>query len=160
MTHRIPILIMLACPLLLTAPAVSMADDESNPGARKCIPTRRLTTTSVIDDRNVLFHMIGKTVYRNILPDQCKGLADKGFTYGSLAGSLCNFDTIRVMEGAHSGFGRLCRLGDFYKVTDDDIPEIVALLNRRPAAKQLPSAEVEEVAVETETETESDSDPK
>ena len=150
MTKQTPLLILLACPLFLAAPVLSMAEEVDNPGMRKCISTRRLTNTAVIDDRNVLFYMIGKTVYRNILPDQCKGLAGKAFTYGSLAGSLCNFDTIRVMEGGHSGFGPLCRLGNFHEVTDDDIPEIIALLNRKPAARKLPSAEIEEVAVETD----------
>ena len=152
MSKTICLLILLAFPALLTAPATSMAEDEANPGARKCIPTRRLTNTAVIDDRNILFYMIGKTVYRNILPDQCRGLAKKGFAYGNLAGSLCNFDTIRVIEGSQSGFGRLCRLGNFYEVTDDDIPEIVALLNKRPAPKKLPSADVEEVTVKTDPE--------
>jgi hypothetical protein len=149
MTTKIQLLVLLACPLLLTAPALSMAEEIDKPGARKCIPTRRLTSTAVIDDRNVLFYMIGKTVYRNILPDQCKGLTSKAFTYASMAGSLCNFDTIRVIKGGHSGYGPLCRLGNFYAVTDDDIPEIIALLNKKPAAKQLPSAEVEEVTVKT-----------
>jgi len=149
-------LILTLCPLLLAAPVATIAEEYLNPNTRKCIPTRTLTTTSVIDDRNVLFYMIGKKVYRNILPKQCTGLLGNSFDYGNLAGSLCKFDTIRVIDGGRGTYGKVCRLGDFHEVTAEDIPEIAALVNKRPSAKKLPSAEVEDVAVEVNA----DNDPQ
>ncbi len=141
-------LILSLCALLLAAPVTSVAEENLDPNTRKCIPTRTLTSTSVIDDRNVLFYMIGKKVYRNILPKQCSGLLGNSFDYGNLAGSLCKFDTIRVIDGGRGTYGKVCRLGDFHEVTAEDIPEIAALVNKRPSARKLPSAEVEDISTE------------
>lgn len=125
-------------------------DDDEDRGPRKCIPTRKLTSTAVIDERNILFIMIGKTIYHNILPKQCRGLGRQGFTYGNLAGSLCNLDTIQIIQSPHGTLGRLCRLGDFHPVTNEELPALVNGILKPPTSSPLPSADVEEVSGEND----------
>ena len=145
------ILILLACLLVLPAAVPSMADEVKAENARNCITTRRLKGTAVIDDRNILFFMIGKTVFHNILPKQCKGLTQSGtFLYHTTAGSLCNLDTIRLLAGNDGLDGKSCRLGYFLRITEADIPAIVAGPGSPPETAPLPPAEVEDIDVESD----------
>ena len=68
MTMRIYTLILLACLLNHSAAGSSLADEVKVESARKCINTRIVKRTEVVDDLNILFFMRGKTVYLNILP--------------------------------------------------------------------------------------------
>ncbi len=98
-----------------------------------------------MDDLNILFYTTGKKIYRNILPRQCNGLARSGrFSYTTLSGSLCNFDTIRIMDdyGMH---GRSCRLGSFYRVAEEDIAALYGEQNKPIAITPPAPAEVEEI---------------
>jgi hypothetical protein len=108
-----------------------------------------LTGTRVADDQNVFFVMIGRTVYHNRLQNQCKGLSRTGnFSYGTLAGSMCAFDAIQVIDG-FGELGRTCLLGEFHKVTGDDI---LAIIEGPPTAptEPLPPAEVEDIDSESD----------
>lgn len=150
MTKYTYILISLVCMFNLLAAAPSMAKDNQIEGSRGCVATRALKNTEVVDDQIVLFYMRGKTVYLNVLPEQCKGLYQYGrFTYTTLSGSLCHFDTIRVLVGG--GYpGRSCRLGNFYLIDKEDIPAIIASRYRPAAPGPLAPADVEEIFSETE----------
>lgn len=150
MTKQISMLIVLACLINLSTADSSMADELMEEGVRKCITTRTLKSTAVIDDWNILFMKAGNTIYHNILPRRCKGLSKyRQFTYTTLSGSLCNFDNIQIPDD-HSRNGRFCRLGVFYEVTIEDIPDIVKSLYgptvTRP--KPQPPARTEEIIVE------------
>ena len=150
MTKQLSILAVLVCLISLSAANSSMADTPTDENVRKCISTRTITSTAVVNDNNVLFMKAGKTIYHNILPQRCKGLSKyRQFSYTTLSGSLCNFDNIQIMDD-HGQQGRFCRLGYFYEVTIDDIPDIVNSLygptNTQPQPQ--PPADTEEIIVE------------
>jgi len=153
MTRQTNVFILLACLLNLLAAVSSMADEVRDESARKCISARNLTSTVVVDDRNVLFFMIGKTIYHNILPKRCAGLARSGsFHYSRFAGRLCSFDPIRKYNIDGSLSARSCLLGDFHPVTKEDLPAIIEGPHKPPRSRPLPSSEVEEVTVESDVE--------
>lgn len=136
----------LAASMVMPSAQPAFADDEKPEGARNCVTTRHLKTTAVIDDRNVLFVMVGNRIFHNRLPRQCSGLAREGrFTYGTLAGSVCRHDTIRVLQ-AQSGFqGAACSLGYFYPVPEDELQSLVEGLRGPITVDRPPAAEVEEI---------------
>ncbi len=153
MTKRIYMLILLACLLNLSAAGSSLADEVKVESARKCINTRIVKRTEVVDDLNILFFMRGKTVYLNILPRQCRGLSrDRRFSFRTSLGRLCNLDRIRILN--ESGFGlqegKSCRLGYFHPITKEDIPEIIEGMHKLPESVPLPPAEIEDITVETD----------
>ena len=132
---------------------------------RSCISLRSLRRTEVIDDRNVLFRMRGRTVYHNILPNQCGGLGrEKRFSYDSTFGRLCQGDLIRVLYsdsfgtfGMREGAG--CRVGAFHKITQEDAKALKEGPVRAPASSvPLPMPAPQEVG--TATEEPEDSDPE
>ncbi len=113
-------------------------------GAVKCVQIRSIGTTDIIDDRTIVFHMRGRDVYLNRLPNRCPGLkiAD-AFGYETSLSVLCNVDIIRVLRNFggrfHSGAG--CGLGMFEPTTKEEI----ALLKERPVepAEKAVAAEIE-----------------
>ena len=148
MTKQFFMLILVAGLLILSAAVSSMADEVKFEGARKCITTRTLKSTAVVDDLNILFIKKGKTIYHNILPRQCQGLSQtRSFSYSTLSGSLCNFDTIQVLD-RHGRHGRSCRLGYFYTITIEDVPGIIEMSRRPLEAEPQPPATAEEIIVE------------
>ena len=150
MTRQISMLIVLACLINLSTAVSSMADELMEEGVRKCITTRTLKSTAVINDRNILFMKAGRTIYHNILPQQCKGLSKyRQFSYTTLSGSLCNFDNIQIVDD-HGRQGRFCRLGVFHEVTIEDIPDIVKSLYgpTETQSPPQPPAKMEEIIVE------------
>lgn len=150
MTKQIFMLIVLACLVNLSTGVSSMADELTDESVRTCISTRTVKSTAVVDDRNILFMKVGKTIYHNILPQRCEGLSKyRQFSYTTLSGTLCNFDSIQITDD-HGRQGRFCRLGVFYEVTIEDIPDIVKSLYR-PTESQpppQPPAKMEEIIVE------------
>ena len=149
-------LIVIACLLNLSVAVSSMADEVKYENARSCILTRTLKSTAVVDDRNVLFIKKGNTIYHNILPRQCKGLSRyKQFSYRTTAGSLCNFDTIRVLDG-HGFESRSCRLGYFYEISTEDLRTLVEMSRRPPEPEPQPPDKEEEIIKPEEIITESD----
>jgi len=151
MTKQIYMLPVLACLLILAAGVPSIADEVMGENSQKCISTRTLTGTRIVDDQNVLFFRTGKTVYHNVLPKQCKGLAHYGmFSYGTLAGSICERDTIRIVDSNNNMPGRACTLGYFYKITKEDIPAIYERRYRPVEPKPVSPAEPEDVTEKIE----------
>jgi len=150
MTKRSYESILLGSVLAFATTVPSMAEEEALEApiedARSCLTTRSFRKTTVVDDLNILFYTTGRKIYRNILPRQCNGLARNGrFSYTTLSGSLCNFDTIRVMDdrGMH---GRSCRLGSFYRVTEADIAVLYGAQNKPIVTTAPAPAEVEEIS--------------
>lgn len=146
-------LLWIAVAGLTSAPLAgpALADEVRNQDSRNCIPTRRLKNTAVIDDKNILFVMLGKTFYHNVLPRQCTGLAREGrFTYGTLAGNLCRHDTIRVLFAGSDMGGRTCSLGHFYKVEEEDLRALVEGFRGPITTQAPPAADVEEIGADAE----------
>lgn len=141
-------LILWACLLNVPAADLSLADEVNDESVRRCIPYGKLTSVAVIDDRNVLFFMIGKPIYHNILLQNCIGLAQSGrFSYSPFAGAVCAFDQIRLVG---SLLGRSCQLGYFYRVTKEDLPAIIEGPQGPLKPRPLPSAKVEEISTESD----------
>ena len=134
--------------LVLTwaVPAVAQEEepvytDESS----QCIDVRRIRSTDIIDDKNILFHMTGNVVYHNILPRQCSGLArEDRFSYKVSINRLCRLDSIAVLySSGPSGMreGNRCGLGLFHKITKEDAKAFKEHLKRGPEAAPLPMPE-------------------
>lgn len=84
-------------------------DRAPTPVVRHCISVARIKQTEVVNDRIILFHMLGGRTLKNELPKRCAGLGlDRGFAYAPSADKLCNVDVIRVI-----GSGSVCPLGKF-----------------------------------------------
>ena len=49
-------------------------NDEINREGQRCIDTRRLRDTYIVDDSSILFYMYGGDIYRNFLRRECFGL--------------------------------------------------------------------------------------
>lgn len=88
-----------------------------------CISLRRVDSTTVVDDRTILFYMRGGDLaYVNELSRDCLRLEREGrFSYQSRTGRLCSSDTITVVEsfGARFQDGATCPLGQFAPLTQD-----------------------------------------
>lgn len=91
------------------------ADEAFDERAREdCVPLRRIDTTSVIDDRTVLFYMRGGEIYENRLDRACPRLDRAGrFSYRVSTGRLCHNDMITVFDPFDPAPGVTCGLGDF-----------------------------------------------
>jgi hypothetical protein len=159
MYKPIRILSMMCVALSGAIPAVAQDDEpEIKEDVRNCINLRTLRRTDVIDDRTVLFYMRGRTVYLNMLPRQCGGLAREGrFSYTTSIGSLCSQDSIRVLYGSAYGLGEgnRCKLGMFQKITREDAKALKDTPLNAPAANPLPMPPPQEVGTE-ESDPESD----
>jgi hypothetical protein len=90
-------------PPVVTGPAVS------------CIYLRNIRGTQVLDDQTIDFHMAGKKVFRNTLPNRCPQLGfQRAFVYQTSISQLCSVDTITVIvQGGGPMMGATCGLGKF-----------------------------------------------
>ena len=91
--------------------------------AERCISLTRIRSTEILNERNILFVMRGKQVYRNVLPRRCPGLRrNQTFSYRASQGRLCDNDLITIVD--NPGFGQIpgpsCAIGKFYPITDDE----------------------------------------
>lgn len=150
MTRRLITLMISACLAGLPGAGPSMADEVEDNGAQKCIRARQLKSNVVLDDSNILFFMVGNSVYHNTLPKQCKGLFKyKTFIFERTAGRLCEFDQIEV-HGFTTTVGRTCRLGKFRPIKPNEIRPLIEKLHAGPTPKPLDPAEVEDVTEEAD----------
>ena len=157
MTKRLHLFILLANLPALLIVTPSLADeveyDTGDIDSVKCIRVRSLRSTKIVDDRNVIFFMLGNKTYLNVLPRQCHGLARQGrFGYETRTGSLCNLDTIQVLYQGGIGLesGISCRIGLFHPISKEDAD---ALLNRSDEplrAEPIPLPDPEEISGEDE----------
>jgi len=141
----VSVLFAFLCPAVTNAQEEEDEDtvypvDESVP-SQKCIRPRLIRATEVIDDRNILFYLRGKQVFRNVLPRRCRGLERGGaFSYNSRYGRLCSVDSINVLGPTGYGLedGRLCGLGVFYPMNEAEVKAI-----------RLEAARLDELGLET-----------
>ena len=144
--------------LALLNTGLSAADEEEEKrekpeNAVSCINVSRIRSTKIVDDSSIIFDMRGRTIYLNILPRQCRGLAREGrFSYRSSSGSLCHLDSIRILYGTATGIreGASCGLGYFQEVTEEDLELILEREPPPPQAEPLPPAEPEDMSKETD----------
>jgi hypothetical protein len=125
--------------------------EDDGVDVHQCINLRTIRRTDIVDDRNVLFYMHGDTVYHNILPRQCHGLArENRFSYTTTIGRLCSLDTIRVLYDGAFGLqqGAGCTLGTFHKITREDAKALKETPVNQPTANPLPMPEPQEVGAE------------
>jgi hypothetical protein len=126
-------------------------DDANN---RRCLSIRRIRSTRIIDDRNMLFYTPGRVVYHNILRQPCNSLEREGrFSYQVTTGSLCSGDMIFVLhDDAFNGFrrGNACSLGIFHEITREDATALIEGKDARIEAVPLPMPEPEEIGSDKE----------
>ena len=135
--------------------SIDVTDGEKVGDAmRSCVTLRALRRTEIIDDRNILFRMRGRTIYHNILPRQCGGLArEDRFSYDSSMGRLCRGDMIRVLHSDSFGTygmreGVACRLGAFHKISQEDAQALREAPVRQPSNIPLPMPSPQEVGAD------------
>ena len=137
------------------APVAAQEEEPVVDGdTRRCLSTRRIRRTRIIDDRNILFYMPGKVVYHNILRQPCNGLEREGrFSYKTSAGSLCSSDVIFVLyDGALGGLreGNACGLGVFHEITREDATALLEAEDAKVEPAPLPMPEPEEIGADDE----------
>jgi hypothetical protein len=101
--------------------------------SERCINLNRIDRTEVIDDRTIVFYLSGGDIYVNRLPHRCPGLRSRdGFMYKRTTNSLCNVDTIRVLDsmGGELRPGVGCGLGEFHPVSAGTLDELKAIDDR------------------------------
>jgi hypothetical protein len=126
----------------------AQADEVDDAEAERCILITRISNTYVIDDQRILFYMRGKKAFLNLLPRRCGGLGvQRRFMYETSQSRLCDLDTISVLYNRGGGFSRgtTCGLGLFHPMTDEDADALRNAEPPRPEAKELPTAEPEEI---------------
>lgn len=122
-----------------------VVDDD----VRRCLSTRSIRSTHIIDDRNMLFYAPGRRVYHNILRQPCNGLKREGrFTYRITGGSLCSGDIIFVLhDDSFDGFrqGPSCSLGAFHEISREAADALREGPDAKVEAQPLPMPEPAEV---------------
>ena len=111
--------------LTLVPTASTLAEDEGDvdEGGERCIDTRRISSTQIIDKQNILFHMRDRTIYVNELPRSCPGLRrGKTFSYRTTISRLCSNDFITLLDTFGMGMtrGPSCGLGKFRPITKEE----------------------------------------
>ncbi len=128
-----------------------MGDETDVEESQRCINSRTIRRTNVVDDSNIVFQMRGSKTYLNTLLKPCKGLSDeRRFTYGSYTRSLCEFDQIRILKDSSFGAyeGRACKLGRFRPLTQDDVAYLFEQRQRVPEAERVDPPPVEELILD------------
>ena len=120
----------------------------------RCVQSRMIRSTTVINDRNIVFYMRGSKIYLNTLPAACRGLAREGrFSYVSHTSRLCKSDRINVINDSGFGIqqGRSCKLGQYMLVTKQDLAIMFDQRDEPVEARDPEESDVEDV-VEGEAE--------
>jgi hypothetical protein len=136
MNKRMTILAAICFALSVAPTTVSLAQDDMDDGGERCIDTRRISRTEIVDAENILFYMRGGVIYRNTLSHKCTALArEKRFSYKTTISRLCDIDVITVLYSMGSGLtsGPSCGLGKFYPVSKEEAE----------ALRQGPDADIE-----------------
>ncbi len=138
---------------LATVQPIQAAEEEepdigpptSDMTGQRCLSSRPIRKTEVLDDQNILFYLRGAAIYLNHLPKPCKRLAREGrFMYRTTVARICRYDIINLLvdSGGTLGLGRACKLGTFYPITKEELERL-----KTPAEIEsvpIPPAEPEE----------------
>ena len=140
----------LAAVLVLFAPSVPAAADEGmdEEDSERCINSRSIRKTDVVNDDNIVFYMRGNKIYLNSLTRTCNGLAREGrFSYVTHTRSLCNLDVIKILRDGGLGIheGRSCKLGRFQLVTEEDLTDLFERPRELPDTEPLEPSDIEDV---------------
>lgn len=141
-------MLILTAAALLPASASEPDEDDDEPMFRRCVDSRFIHSTDVLNDNTIVFRMIGGDFFLNQLPRTCRGLSrDRRFTYQLYERRLCVNDRIRVLLSAGSNMveGRSCKLGEFRQLSVDEIERIYSPGARVSEPAPVESAEVEEL---------------
>ena len=68
-------LIFICLPLALPTVAEEAPAEEAEAQTKRCISMTRISSSEVIDDQTIAFHMTGRDVYLNRLPRRCPSRA-------------------------------------------------------------------------------------
>ncbi len=80
---------------------------------RRCLSTRQIRDSQILDDETILFKGIGNRAYVNKLKRKCHRLMyEERFAYRSHSGQLCRNEIITVLDGFGQSWAS-CSLGDF-----------------------------------------------
>lgn len=148
----IAIVLLLTTAALSPATATEPGEDIEEPMFRPCIDSRSIRSTDVLNDNTIVFRTIGGKFYLNQLPQTCRGLSrDRRFTYQLYERRLCENDRIRVLLSAGTNMveGRSCKLGEFRKLSADEVESIYTPGPSVPEPAPVESAEVEELEPES-----------
>ena len=99
----------------------------------RCVNMNQIDRTEVINDRTIVFYLSGGDIYVNRLPHRCPGLRSRqAFMYKNTTNTLCNVDTIRVLDnfGGSLTPGVACGLGEFHPVSTGTVDQLKALDDR------------------------------
>lgn len=121
----------------VTGPAVPAAPDDvsEDQWIKRCVNSRSIRVTEVIDDTVILFRMRGGDYFVNTLQRRCRGLSRQGrFTYDLHSRRLCANDSIRILRdsGGTMYEGKRCKLGEFRKLSDLEQEKINPEKNKQP----------------------------
>ncbi len=121
-------------------------DGEDYGAMEKCIQSRSIRGTQVLDDRHVVFEMPSRKYYLVQFRHACHRLRpDVTITYESRGSQLCRMDFIRAFDSFTPGsLGPPCSIPGFHPVTREQI----ALL--KDSLKARRKAEVEAIRAEKE----------
>jgi len=112
---------------LVAAASFAEEDDDFDRTPRECINISRIDHTRIIDEHTILFYMRGNEIYRNYMPEACRGLSPRDpFLYSTTSRELCDVDAIELLEswGSQLTRGRSCELGLFYPITEEEVEEL------------------------------------
>ncbi len=146
---RVYILITTCCLLTLAPAASTIAEDDGDidEGGERCIDTRRISNTQIIDNQNILFHMRDRTIYHNELPRRCSGLRrGKTISYRTSISRLCSNDFITLLDNFGMGMSRgpSCGLGKFRPISKEEAQALRGGKETEIEPKPMPPAEPEE----------------
>ena len=83
---------------------------------QNCVPLSRIRDSRVRDARTIDFYLVGGSVMRSRLPNECPGLTfEERFAYRTSLDQLCSVDTITVLHTDGTP-GPSCQLGPFQPV--------------------------------------------
>ncbi len=152
----IPVAYFLVAPLAAAEP-----EEDAIDASKRCINTGSILQTRIIDDGNIVFMMRRDKMYLNTLRGTCTGLARRGsFTYTIQTRSLCELETINVIEDGHIGqaLGRSCTLGRFQPVTMEELEDRFAPLIQERRVKKAGVPPIEEISGDDDTDDADDAD--
>ncbi|HVY63676.1 MAG TPA: hypothetical protein VHH11_02530 [Gammaproteobacteria bacterium] len=116
-------------------PAASVYSQGDPPAASpRCVELRRIDRTEAVGDRDLLFVMKDKAIYRNRLPHACPGLARRDpFMYRVVLNQLCDTDVITMLQQWDFGFTptESCLLGKFELIDDKAADELRAAMKAK-----------------------------
>ena len=143
LSQRVYTLAAALCLLSLTPTASILAQDDGDvdEGGERCIDTRRISNTRIVDKQNILFYMRGGVIYHNELPRACMGLRNgKTISYRTSLSRLCSNDLITLLDNFGMGMSRgpSCAIGKFRPVSKEEAEAI----------RQGPEAVIEPEAIE------------